>query len=130
LARPSNGVDVGTVLKAAQAVSGEIVLGELIKTLLRIALSNMPARACGPASGPTRHELCGRTTGGGQVKVTLRETAASRPSFPNPFSITMIRTRESVILMTHCAERVLADEYICQKRPGRALRDPGEAGQS
>src|SRR6202011_4583335 len=34
---PVERLDVGTVLKAAQAVSGEIVLGELIKTLLRIA---------------------------------------------------------------------------------------------
>src|SRR6266436_2946295 len=38
-------LDVGTVLKAAQAVSGEIVLGDLIKTLLRIAVEHAGAEA-------------------------------------------------------------------------------------
>src|SRR6202035_4638354 len=37
---PVERLDVGTVLKAAQAVSSEIVLGELIKTLLRIAIEH------------------------------------------------------------------------------------------
>src|SRR6202163_4674511 len=40
---PVERLDVGTVLKAAQAVSGEIVLGELIKTLLRIAVEHAGA---------------------------------------------------------------------------------------
>jgi tetratricopeptide (TPR) repeat protein len=40
---PAEQLDVGTVLKAAQAVSGEIVLGELIKTLLRIAVEHAGA---------------------------------------------------------------------------------------
>src|SRR5260370_33607708 len=40
---PVERLDVGTVLKAAQAVSGEIVLGELIKTLLRIAIEHAGA---------------------------------------------------------------------------------------
>jgi hypothetical protein len=40
---PIERLDVGTVLKAAQAVSGEIVLGELIKKLLRIAIEHAGA---------------------------------------------------------------------------------------
>src|SRR5258705_12673954 len=40
---PVERLDVGTVLKAAQAVSGEIVLGELIKKLLRIAIEHAGA---------------------------------------------------------------------------------------
>src|SRR6202023_2898641 len=40
---PLERLDVGTVLKAAQAVSGEIVLGELIQTLLRIAVEHAGA---------------------------------------------------------------------------------------
>src|SRR6202011_2974712 len=40
---PAEQLDVGTVLKAAQAVSGEIVLGKLIETLLRIAIEHAGA---------------------------------------------------------------------------------------
>jgi GAF domain-containing protein len=40
---PVERLDVGTVLKAAQAVSGEIVLDKLIETLLRIAVEHAGA---------------------------------------------------------------------------------------
>ena len=40
---PVERLDVGTVLKAAQAVSSEIVLDKLIKTLLRIAVEHAGA---------------------------------------------------------------------------------------
>ena len=40
---PVEQLDVGTVVKAAQAVSGEIVLAKLIKTLLRIAVEHAGA---------------------------------------------------------------------------------------
>src|SRR6266481_10221382 len=40
---PVEQLDVGTVLKAAQAVSGEIVLGKLIETLMRITLEHAGA---------------------------------------------------------------------------------------
>jgi tetratricopeptide (TPR) repeat protein len=40
---PAEQLDVGTVVKASQAVSGEIVLGELIKTLLRMAIEHAGA---------------------------------------------------------------------------------------
>jgi len=50
---PVERLDVATVLKAAQAVSGEIVLGELIKTLLRIVVEHAGAGA-GPANPAPR----------------------------------------------------------------------------
>jgi len=40
---PLEQLDVGTVVKASQAVSGEIVLGDLIKVLLRIAVEHAGA---------------------------------------------------------------------------------------
>src|SRR6202023_1066614 len=76
---PVEQLDVGTVLKAAQAVSGEIVLGELIKTLLRIALEHAGAERgvliLFPGDEP--RIAAEATTGRGQVEVTLRQTAAS-----------------------------------------------------
>ena len=81
---PVERLDVGTVLKAAQAVSGEIVLGELIETLLRIAVEHAGAERglliLFPGDEP--RIVAEATTGRGQVEVTLRETAASPAELP------------------------------------------------
>src|SRR6202011_30319 len=76
---PVERLDVGTVLKAAQAVSGEIVLGELIKTLLRIAIEHAGAEGglLTLSRGDEPRVAAEAATGRGQVEVTLRQTAAS-----------------------------------------------------
>src|ERR1700704_27142 len=115
---PVEQLDVGTVLKAAQAVSGEIVLGELIKTLLRIAVEHAGAERglliLLPGDEP--RIAAEATTGRGQIEVTLRQTAASPAELPESVLHTVIRTRESVILDDALAQNPFsADEYICQK---------------
>src|SRR6266404_1026553 len=121
---PVERLDVGTVLKAAQAVSGEIVLGELIKTLLRIAVEHAGAERglliLFPGDEP--RIAADATTGRGQVEVTLRQTAASPAELPESVLHTVIRTRESVILDDALAQNPFsADEYICQKRARSVL---------
>jgi PAS domain S-box-containing protein len=117
-------LDVGTVVKAAQAVSGEIVLGELIKTLLRIAIEHAGAERglliLFPGDEP--RIAAEATTGRGQVEVTLRQTAVSPTELPESVLHTVIRTRESVILDDASAQNPFpADEYICQKRARSVL---------
>jgi PAS domain S-box-containing protein len=112
------------VLKAAQAVSGEIVLDELIKTLLRIAAEHAGAERglliLFPGDEP--RIAAEATTGRGQVEVTLRQTAASPAELPESVLHTVIRTRESVILDDALAQNPFsADEYICQKRARSVL---------
>ncbi|MEH2474323.1 PAS domain S-box-containing protein [Nitrobacteraceae bacterium AZCC 2161] len=121
---PVEQLDVGTVLKAAQAVSGEIVLGELIKTLLRIAVEHAGAErgllVLFPSDEP--RIAAEATTGRGQVEVTLRDTAASPAEFPESVLHYVIRTRESVILDDALAQNPFsADEYICQKQARSTL---------
>ncbi|MEA3134189.1 MAG: hypothetical protein QOG17_2035, partial [Gammaproteobacteria bacterium] len=93
-------LDVGTVLKAAQAVSGEIELGKLIETLLRIAVEHAGAERglliLFPGDEP--RIAAEATTGRGQVEVTLRQTAASAAELPESVLQYVIRARESVIL--------------------------------
>jgi PAS domain S-box-containing protein len=115
---PVERLDVGTVLKAAQAVSGEIVLGKLIKTLLRIAVEHAGAERglliLFPGDEP--RIAAEATTGHGQVEVTLRQTAASPAELPESVLNTVIRTRESVILDDALAQNPFSsDEYICRK---------------
>ncbi|HEX4651874.1 MAG TPA: PAS domain S-box protein, partial [Granulicella sp.] len=121
---PVEQLDVGTVLKAAQAVSSEIVLGELIKTLLRIAIEHAGA---GRGllilfAGDEPRIAAEATTGRGQVEVTLRRTAASPAELPESVLHTVIRTRESVILDDASAQNPFsADEYIRQKHARSVL---------
>ena len=121
---PVEQLDVGTVVKASQAVSGEIVLGNLIKTLLRIAVEHAGAERglliLFPGDEP--RIAAEATTGRGQVEVTLRQTAASPAELPESVLHTVIRTRESVILDDASAQNPFpADEYICQKRARSVL---------
>ena len=122
---PIERLDVGTVLKAAQVVSGEIVLGELIKKLLRIAIEHAGAERglliLFPGDEP--RIAAEATTGPSQVEVTLRQTAAvSAAELPETVLHTVIRTRESVILDDASAQNPFsADEYIRQKRARSVL---------
>src|SRR5882762_528487 len=121
---PVEQLDVGTVLKAAQAVSGEIVLGELIKKLLRIAIEHAGAERglliLFPGDEP--RIAAEATTGRGQVEVTLRQTAASPAELPETVLHTVIRTRESVILDDASAQNPFpADEYMLKKHARSVL---------
>lgn len=121
---PVEQLDVGTVLKAAQAVSGEIVLDKLIKTLLRIAVEHAGAERglliLFPGDEP--RIAAEATIGHGQVEVTLRQTAVSPAELPESVLHYLIRTRESVILDDALAPNPFsADEYICQKHARSVL---------
>jgi PAS domain S-box-containing protein len=121
---PVEQLDVGTVLKAAQAVSGEIVLDKLIKTLLRIAVEHAGAERglliLFPGDEPRM--AAEATTGRGQVEVTLRETATLPAELPESVLHTVVRTRQSVILDDALAQNPFsADEYISQKHARSVL---------
>jgi PAS domain S-box-containing protein len=111
-------LDVGTVLKAAQAVSGEIAHGALIKTLLRIAAEHAGAERglLILFIGDELRIAAEATTGRGQVEVTLRKTAVSPAELPETVLHYVIRAREIVIIDDALAQNAFsADEYICRK---------------
>jgi PAS domain S-box-containing protein len=121
---PVEQLDVGTVLKAAQAVSGEIVLDKLIKTLLRIAVEHAGAERglliLFPGDEP--RIAAEAATGSGQVEVTLRQAAVSPAELPESVLHYLIRSRKSVILDDALAQNPFsADEYIGQKHPRSVL---------
>jgi PAS domain S-box-containing protein len=121
---PVGQLDVGTVLKAAQAVSGEIVLGELIKTLLRIVVEHAGAGRgllilC---QGDEPQIAAEATTSRGQVEVALRQAAVSPAELPESLLNYVIRTRDSVILDDALAQNPFsADEYIRQRHARSVL---------
>jgi PAS domain S-box-containing protein len=115
---PVGQLDIGTVLKAAQAVSGEIELGKLIKMLLRIAVEHAGAERglLILFQGDEPRIAAEATTDRGQVEVTLREAAVSSAELPESILHYVSRTRESVILDDALVQNPFsADEYLRQK---------------
>jgi PAS domain S-box-containing protein len=111
-------LDVGTVLKAAQAVSSEIVLNELIKTLLRIAVEHAGASRglLILFAGDEPRIEAEAITDRGEVEVTLRQTAVSPADLPNSMFHYVIRTLESVIIDDATAQNPFStDQCIYQK---------------
>jgi PAS domain S-box-containing protein len=121
---PAEQLDVGTVLKAAQAVSGEIELGKLIQTLLRIAVEHAGAERglLILFSGDEPRIAAEATTGHSQVEVTLRQMLVSPAALPESVLHTVLRTRESVILDDASVQNPFsADDYIGRKRARSVL---------
>jgi PAS domain S-box-containing protein len=107
------------VVKASQAVSGEIVLGDLIKVLLRIAVEHAGAERglLILFSGDEPRIAAEAMTGPGQLEVMLRQTAVSSTDLPESVFHYVARTRESLILDDALAQNQFsADEYLCQKQ--------------
>jgi GAF domain-containing protein len=117
-------VDVGTMITAAQALSGEIVLDRLIETLLRIALKNAGAQRglLILLEGDTpRIEAEGKVDQK-TVKVTVRREAVTQADVPESLLYYVVRTRQSVILNDALAQDPFStDEYIREKRARSVL---------
>jgi PAS domain S-box-containing protein len=121
---PVEQLDVGTVLKAAQAVSSEIVLDKLIETLLRIAVEHAGAdRGLLILFQDDEPQTAAEaTTGRGQVDVMLRQTSASPAELPESVLQYVIRTRECVLLDDALAQNPFsADQYIRDKHAKSVL---------
>jgi PAS domain S-box-containing protein len=121
---PAEQLDVGTVLKAAQAVSSEIELGKLIETLLRIAVEHAGADRglLILFSGDEPRIAAEATTGHSQVEVRLRQTSVSPAALPESVLHTVLRTRESVILDDALVQNLFsADDYINRERARSVL---------
>ena len=120
-------LDVGTMVKAAQAVSGEIVLGKLIETLMRIAVEHAGAERglLILLRGDEPRIEAEAITGGGRVEVTQRQAAVTPSALPESVLHYVIRTRESVTLDDAAAPTVFAaDAYVQQQRPRSVLCFP------
>jgi PAS domain S-box-containing protein len=110
-------LDVGTVVKASQAVSSEIELGKLIETLMRISLEHAGAER-GLLILFTDNEpriAAEATTGRGNIEVALRNSAVTPIELSESVLHTAVRTRESVILDDASARIPFsADSYVRQ----------------
>ena len=114
---PVEHLDLATVIKVSQAVSGEIVLEKLIDTLMRTAIEHAGAER-GLLILPRGDELrieAEATTSGDTVIVRLREASVAAAALPESIVHYVVRTQESVILDDASAQNPFsADTYIRQ----------------
>jgi signal transduction histidine kinase len=119
-------LDVGTVVKASQAVSGEIELEKLIETLMGIAVEYAGAeRGLLFLFRNDEPQIAAEaTTSHGTIKVTLRPAAVTA-ELPESVLQYVVRTRESVALDDATTSTLFsADAYIQQRRPRSVLCIP------
>ena len=114
---PTELLDLATVIKVSQAVSGEMVLEKLIDTLMRTAIEHAGAER-GLLILPRGDELriaAEATTSGDTVIVGPREASVAAAALPESIVHYVVRTQESVILDDASAENPFsADTYVRQ----------------
>ena len=116
---PVEHLDLATVIKVSQAVSGEIVLSRLIQTLMTIALEDAGADRglLVLLRGDTLQIEAEARTDQQAVAVTLRAEPVGQAELPESLLHTVIRTQQSVILDDASARNPFStDEYIRRKR--------------
>src|ERR1700688_922108 len=117
ISAPVEHLDLATVMKVSQAVSGEIVLEKLLDTLMRTALQQAGAERgllILPRGAEQRIEA-EATTSGDTVVVRLCDEAVAGAQLPESVLHYVLRTQEGVILDDAAAKNAFsADPYIRQ----------------
>ena len=116
---PLGQVDVLALAKASQAVSSELDLGKLIKTLLVIALEDAGAQRgiLILLQGDEPRIEAEAITSHDEVTVFFRQALPTPAELPNSILRYVIRTQESIILEDASApNQFSADEYVQKKQ--------------
>ena len=117
-------LDIETVVKASQTLSSEIVLGNLIEKLMRIAVEHAGAdRGLLILLWRDEPQIAAEaTTGHGRAELTVRQDAITPTDLPPSVLQYVIRTRERVVLDDASDSKLYAeDEYVRTKRPRSVL---------
>ncbi len=121
---PVENLDLATVIRVSQAVSGEIVLEKLIDTLMRTAIEHAGAERgllILPRGVEQRIEA-EATISSDTVIMRLREAPMTAAAVPESIVHYVVRTRESVILDDASAQNPFsADTYIRQHQARSVL---------
>ena len=110
-------LDLATVIKASQAISGEIVLEKLLEMLMRTALEQAGAERglLIFSRGAEQRIAAEATTDGDLVTVHLRDEDVVATALPELVLHYVLRTRESVILDDASSHNLFsADPYIVE----------------
>ena len=119
IATPVERLDLATVIKVSQTVSGEIVLEKLVETLMRTAIAQAGAERglLILSRGAEPRIEAEATTGGDAVRVKLSDLPVNATVLPETVLHYVLRTRESIILDDAASNpSFAADPYIRQRQ--------------
>jgi len=119
MATPVEHLDLATVIKLSQAVSGEIVLDRLIAIIMRTAIEQTGAeRGLLILTDSGAPCIAAQATAAGEAtQLQLRDTAVNAAMLPESILYQVLRTRESVVLDDAVTDPTFAvDPYIIQQR--------------
>jgi PAS domain S-box-containing protein len=110
-------LDLATVIKLSQAISGEIVLEKLIDTLMRTAIEHAGAERglLILARGDEYQIVAEATTGSDTVAVGPRQVSVTAADLPVSVLHYVVRTKDT--LLVHDAsheDQFSGDEYVCR----------------
>jgi PAS domain S-box-containing protein len=120
---PLEHLDLATVIKVSQAISGEIVLQRLVDTLMRTAIEQAGAERgllILPRGAEPRIEA-EATTGGDTILVQLGGQPVTAAVLPESVLHYVQRTRESIILDDAAAEPPFAADPYIRERQARSI---------
>ncbi|MES2207088.1 MAG: AAA family ATPase [Pseudomonadota bacterium] len=116
-------LDVMTIIKASQTLSGEIVLAKVIERLMTIVLENAGAvRGLLILPEGERYLIAAEARTGQHIDVTLRESPLSSSELPESIFQYVIRTREKVLLDDALSSTMFVnDDYIISSQAKSVL---------
>ncbi len=123
---PLGQLDIGSMIKASQALSGEIVLDRLIETLMRLVVEHAAAERGLLILLRSEPQVAARAmTRFGKVEVTLHAANVSPLDLPTSALHYVIRTRKSLIVEDAWKGGLLSDDaYSKEHRPRSILCIP------
>lgn len=122
IATPVERLDLATVLKISQAVSGDIMLDKLIDTVMRTAIEQAGAERgvlvlC--RAGELR--IAAEATTGDAIHLQPRDEPVSGTLLPESVLYHVVRTHESLFLSDAVAEHPFAEDGYVRRRGARSV---------
>ena len=120
---PVEHLDLATVTKVLQAVSGEIIPERLIDVIMRNAMAQAGAERALLilAQGAAQRLAAEATTSGDNVIVDLRDATVAEVMLPESVLYYVLRTQESVILEDAAAQSPFAADPYIRQRQARSI---------
>jgi len=117
-------LDLGTVMKASQAISTEIVIEKLLGTLMTMAVEHAGAeRGLLILQRGGEHRIAAEARPGSNgVEVQLRQALITPAALPESLLLCVLQTQRTVILDDASSQSLFSeDPYILEKRPRSVL---------
>ena len=120
---PVEHLDLATVIRVSQAVSGEIVLDNLLHTLLRTALEHAGAERglLILSRGTERRIAAEATTSGDTVTVQLSDEAVTAAALPELILQYVLHTQETVVLDDAARRSQFSEDPYIHQRQARSI---------